>query len=227
MKKLLVLILFSSFVYSQDYAKGKELFKTHCAACHNMERKMVGPALKDIVERQGKDWTKKWIYNNNALRDSGDEYAIQIWEEYNKAAMPGYQFLKDEELNNIVEYLALYQTKKDEAAAKAAAPPTAVTGGQIVVNTEPTPIYVYFLLGDCLIIVIVALYAFYVGLRHIGDITSKTQSTNLYLMRKLHMDQNKVDNEIDTLITKKVNEKVTKKVKKIKKEINNKLKNFN
>ena len=227
MKKLLVLILFSSFVYSQDYTKGKELFKTHCAACHNMERKMVGPALKDIVERQGKDWTKKWIYNNNALRDSGDAYAIQIWEEYNKAAMPGYQFLKDEELNNIVEYLALYQTKKDEAAAKAAAPPTAVTGGQVVVNTEPTPIYVYFLLGACLIIVIVALYAFYVGLRHIGDITSKTQSTNLYLMRKLHMDQNKVDNEIDTLITKKVNEKVTKKVKKIKKEINNKLKNFN
>ena len=96
-----------------------------------------------------------------------------------------------------------------------------------MVNTEPTPIYVYFLLGACLIIVIVALYAFYVGLRHIGDITSKTQSTNLYLMRKLHMDQNKVDNEIDTLITKKVNEKVTKKVKKIKKEINNKLKNFN
>ena len=188
---------------------------------------MVGPALKDIVERQGKDWTKKWIYNNNALRDSGDAYAIQIWEEYNKAAMPGYQFLKDEELNNIVEYLALYQTKKDEAAAKAAAPPAAVTGGQVVVNTEPTPIYVYFLLGACLIIVIVALYAFYVGLRHIGDITSKTQSTNLYLMRKLHMDQNKVDNEIDTLITKKVNEKVTKKVKKIKKEINNKLKNFN
>ena len=67
MKKLLVLILFSSFVYSQDYAKGKELFKTHCAACHNMERKMVGPALKDIVERQGKDWTKKWIYNNTLL----------------------------------------------------------------------------------------------------------------------------------------------------------------
>ena len=45
------------------------------------------------------------------------------------------------------------------------------------------------MLAICLIIVLAALYAFYVGLRAIGDITEKTQTTNLYLMKKMNMDQ--------------------------------------
>ena len=124
MKKLLVILVLITgvFGFSQDYARGKQLFNTHCAACHKMDKKLVGPALNTIVDRQGKEWTKEWIYNNNALRESGDEYAIQIWEEYNKAAMPGYQFLKDEELDDIVEYLAQCQTKKDKAPATVIAP---------------------------------------------------------------------------------------------------------
>ena len=228
MKKLLVILVLITgvFGFSQDYARGKQLFNTHCAACHKMDKKLVGPALNTIVDRQGKEWTKEWIYNNNALRESGDEYAIQIWEEYNKAAMPGYQFLKDEELDDIVEYLAQWQTKKDEAAATVIAP-VASDGGQVVVNNAPTPFYIYILLIVCLIIVLAALYAFYVGLKAIGDITSKTQTTNLYLMKKLHMDQDRVDGEIDNIIKKEVSKKINKKVKILKKEINDKLKDFN
>ena len=79
-KFFLLIVLFTTITYSQDYAKGKQLFNTHCAACHKMDKKLVGPALNTIVDRQGKEWTKEWIYNNNALRESGDEYAIQIWE---------------------------------------------------------------------------------------------------------------------------------------------------
>ena len=224
-KLLIILVLFSGFIYGQDYTRGKQLFNTHCAACHKMDKKLVGPALNDIVDRQGKEWTKEWIYNNNALRESGDEYAIQIWEEYNKAAMPGYQFLKDEELDDIVEYLAQWQTKKDEAAATVIAP-VASDGGQVVVNNAPTPFYIYILLAICLIIVLAALYAFYVGLKAIGDITEKTQTTNLYLMKKLNMDQNRVDGEIENIIKKEVKDKLSKKIKVLKKEINSKLKDL-
>ena len=157
MKKIisLIILLLGFNLVAQDYARGKQLFNTHCAACHKMDKKLVGPALNTIVDRQGKEWTKEWIYNNNALRESGDEYAIQIWEEYNKAAMPGYQFLKDEELDDIVEYLAQWQTKKDEAAATVIAP-VASDGGQVVVNNAPTPFYIYILLIICLIIVLAA-----------------------------------------------------------------------
>ena len=227
MKKIisLIILLLGFNLVAQDYARGKQLFNTHCAACHKMDKKLVGPALNTIVDRQGKEWTKEWIYNNNALRESGDEYAIQIWEEYNKAAMPGYQFLKDEELDDIVEYLAQWQTKKDEAAATIVAPVVS-DNGQVVVNNAPTPFYMYILIIVCLIIVSIAVYAFYVGLKAISNITEKTQTTNLYLMKKLNMDQNRVDGEIETLIKKEVKIKLGKKIKTLKKDINDKLKNF-
>ena len=71
-----------------------------------------------------------------------------------------------------------------------------------------------------------ALYAFYVGLKAIGDITEKTQTTNLYLMKKLNMDQNRVDGEIENIIKKEVKDKLSKKIKVLKKEINSKLKDL-
>ena len=226
MRKIIVILIFLTgiFGYSQDYAKGKQLFNQHCAACHKMDRKLVGPPLQDVIEAQGKDWTKEWIYNSKALIDSGDEHAVEIWEEYNRAAMPSYQFLKDEELNDIVEYLAQWKTKKAEAATVVA--PVVSDNGQVVVNTAPTPFYIYILLIVCLIIVCVAVYAFYVGLKAIGDITDKTQTTNLYLMKKLHMDQNKVDGELQSLVENKVKKKVDKKLKAFKKDLNKRLRDL-
>ena len=226
MKKTIVILVFLTgiFGYSQDYAKGKQLFNQHCAACHKMDRKLVGPPLQDVVELQGRDWTKEWIYNSKALIDSGDDHAVEIWEEYNRAAMPAYNFLPDEELEDIVEYLAQYKTKKAEAAAVIV--PVATDGGQVIVNNTPTPIYIYVLLIICLIIVTVAIYAFYVGLKAISDITAKTQSTNLYLMKKLHMDQEKVDGELQTLVENKVKKKVDKKLKQFKKDLNKRLRDL-
>jgi|TARA_Y100000114_G_scaffold149691_1_gene164157 cytochrome c2 len=226
LKKIIVILVFLTgiFGYSQDYAKGKQLFNQHCAACHKMDRKLVGPPLQDVVELQGRDWTKEWIYNSKALIDSGDDHAVEIWEEYNRAAMPAYNFLPDEELEDIVEYLAQYKTKKAEAAAVIA--PVATDGGQVIVNNTPTPIYIYVLLIICLIIVTVAIYAFYVGLKAISDITAKTQSTNLYLMKKLHMDQEKVDGELQTLVENKVKKKVDKKLKQFKKDLNKRLRDL-
>ena len=226
MKKTIVILVFLTgiFGYSQDYAKGKQLFNQHCAACHKMDRKLVGPPLQDVVELQGRDWTKEWIYNSKALIDSGDEHAVEIWEEYNRAAMPAYNFLPDEELEDIVEYLAQYKTKKAEAAA--AIVPVAADGGQVIVNHTPTPIYIYILLIICLIIVAVAIYAFYVGMKAITNVIGKTQSTNLYLMKKLHMDQEKVDGELQTLVENKVKKKVDKKLKQFKKDLNKRLRDL-
>ena len=226
MKKTIVTLVFliGIFGYSQDYAKGKQLFNTHCAACHKMDKKLVGPPLQDVVELQGRDWTKEWIYNSKALIDSGDAHAVEIWEEYNRAAMPAYNFLPDEELEDIVEYLAQYKTKKAEAAAVIA--PVAADGGQVIVNNTPTPIYIYILLIICLIIVTVAIYAFYVGMKAITNVIGKTQSTNLYLMKKLHMDQEKVDGELQTLVENKVKKKVDKKLKQFKKDLNKRLRDL-
>ena len=222
---ILILVFLSGFLtFGQDYAKGKQLFNTHCASCHKMDKKLVGPALNTIVSRQGEEWTKEWIYNNNALRASGDAYANQIYEEYNQMAMPGYQFLKDEELNDIVEYLAQWQTKKDEALAAQNTQAAPTSGGPVVVAQSEPSTWIYILLIVAAIMSLVGLYALHIGLKAIVTITTRGQSTNLYLMKKLDMDQENVDKEFDDMIEGEVDKRTKAKIKDFKKSVNKKLK---
>ena len=63
----LFLFFFSVTLVAQegDPAKGEALFKTNCAACHNLDRKMTGPALRNVETRlsdeQGLD--RQWLYD--------------------------------------------------------------------------------------------------------------------------------------------------------------------
>ena len=227
MRKILLLavLLSTTLTTAQDYTKGKQLFNTHCASCHKMDKKLVGPALNDIVARQGEEWTKAWIYNNNQLRESGDEYAIQIYEEYNKMAMPAYNFLKDEELDDIVTYLAQYQTKKDEAAAAVQSAPTTTAGPTTVVQSEPST-WIYLLLVVTIIFVALGLFALHKGLQTIVSVTAKTQKTNLWLMKQQGTDPESVEKDFEETIETEVKKRVDGKIKEFKKSVNKRLKDI-
>ena len=64
---IIFLIFFISFSYSQepdqepDIAKGKSLFNANCAACHKLNKNLVGPALAGVSEKYEKDWLYTWI----------------------------------------------------------------------------------------------------------------------------------------------------------------------
>ena len=225
-KTLILLILVSSFSFGQSYERGKELFKNNCAACHNMEKKRVGPPLQGTVAAQGREWTKEWIKNSQALIKSGAAPAVEIWNEYNQAAMPSYSYLPDEDLESLVTYLADYNKEKEErqAAAKVVAPTD--TAATTVVQSQPTPIYIWILLIVCGIVAMAALVALAKGLNLIVELTTKTSTTNSFLMKKLNMTSKETDDELDTIIQSKVSEQVDKKVKTLKKDLNAKLKNF-
>ena len=49
-----------------------------------MDKKLVGPPLQDVVELQGRDWTKTWIKNSKHLSTLVMNMAVEIWEEYNR-----------------------------------------------------------------------------------------------------------------------------------------------
>jgi len=105
-----------------DLAKGKSLFNANCAACHQLDKKMTGPALRYVEtrlsEEEGLDrnWLNAWIRNSAAVIKSGDAYANKIYAEYNGAAMTAFPQLSDEDISNILAY-----TAQDKAA------PVAVT----------------------------------------------------------------------------------------------------
>ncbi|WP_295983496.1 c-type cytochrome [uncultured Algibacter sp.] len=120
------LLAFSLSLFAQDGdpTKGKSLFNTNCAACHNLDKKMTGPALRGVEARLANDegldrnWLNSWIRNSSALIKSGDAYANKIYAEYNGAAMTAFPQFSDQDLSDILAYTA--QEKAQPAAVAAA-----------------------------------------------------------------------------------------------------------
>ena len=98
------LINFSINAQSGDYNKGKQLFNANCAACHRLDKKLIGPALGNIADKKSNKWLKSWIKDNNALRASGDADAKAIFKEYNGMPMTPFPQLSDKDIDNILAY---------------------------------------------------------------------------------------------------------------------------
>jgi mono/diheme cytochrome c family protein len=97
---------------------GDALFKNNCAQCHAVNDVVVGPALKDITKRRPISWIIPWVKNSSKVVASGDEYAVKLFNQYQKQQMPSFQ-LSDAEITSIVAYI-------DSESGKGA---TAATGG--------------------------------------------------------------------------------------------------
>jgi mono/diheme cytochrome c family protein len=106
---------------SGDPVKGKELFNSNCAACHKLDAKMTGPALRGIAEKLDKQWLYKWIRNSSDLIKSGDPEAVRVSKEYNGAVMTAFPQLTDADLDNILAYTS-------EPKAEAVVPTTGTAG---------------------------------------------------------------------------------------------------
>ena len=122
---LAFVLVTSLSAFSQDAAKGKEIFNTNCAACHKLDGKATGPALRDVAAKYDKEWLLNWIKNSGELIKSGDAQAVKVFEENNKVPMPAFPQLSDEDIDNILAY-----TSEQAPAAPAAVPgaPVAATG---------------------------------------------------------------------------------------------------
>ena len=110
----ILLLTFSTTILAQegDPVNGKSLFNSQCAACHKLDKKMTGPALRNVEARLYEDegldreWLNKWIRNSSALIKSGDTYANKIWNEYDQTAMNAFPQLEDQEISDILAYTA-------------------------------------------------------------------------------------------------------------------------
>ena len=83
---------------------GKKLFNANCAACHKLNKRAVGPALKGVSAKYDKEWLYSWIKNSTAMVKSGDAQAVAIYEEYNGSVMTSFTQLSNEDIDNIITY---------------------------------------------------------------------------------------------------------------------------
>jgi mono/diheme cytochrome c family protein len=104
---LAFLLFFSTFAFaqeSQDAVAGEALFKANCAACHKLDKKGVGPALRGVAGKYDRDWLYKWIKNSQGLIKSGDAIAVELFASYNNSVMTSFPALSNSDIDNILAY---------------------------------------------------------------------------------------------------------------------------
>lgn len=87
-----------------DPVAGKALFNTNCAACHKLDDKATGPALRGVANKYDMAWIYKWVNNSSALIASGDAKAVKVFEENNKSVMTAFPQLSTTDIDNIIAY---------------------------------------------------------------------------------------------------------------------------
>lgn len=106
---------------------GENLFKQNCKACHNIEGRLIGPALKNIYDRKDLPWIYEFIKNSQKVIKSGDEYAVNLYNEYNRVEMLSFPTFSDDEIGSILAYI------KDQTDN----PPVAVTPATTELESDP------------------------------------------------------------------------------------------
>lgn len=218
MRKIFLLpLVLTISINAQDYDNGKKLFRNNCASCHNMEKRVVGPALKNTVKNQGEDWTKAWIKNNQALRDAGDKHANEIFQEYNGMAMPVYEHLGEDAINDITTYLAQYNDKKAEAAASK---PSSGAGAPVIIQQTGLSLFEKVLLGIIGAVLLIVILVLKFALGTVSEAYRKGKATEVYLMKKQNQDFQEVNDEFNEFLEDEVEKRVEEKMKTFEKQIN-------
>ena len=113
-----------------DPVKGKELFNSNCAACHKLDAKSTGPALRGVADKYETDWLYSWIKNSGELIKSGDAQAVKVFEANNKVAMTAFPQLSNADIDNILAYTS--EVKKEPVVV--AGPAVASSEGSGISN---------------------------------------------------------------------------------------------
>jgi mono/diheme cytochrome c family protein len=85
--------------------RGREIYQMKCEMCHNMEGRMVGPPLGDVMEKRSPTYVMNMILNPGGMAREHPE-GKKLLQEY-MTVMP-FQNVKEDEARAIVEYLRDY-----------------------------------------------------------------------------------------------------------------------
>ncbi|HCN37916.1 MAG TPA: cytochrome C, partial [Bacteroidetes bacterium] len=81
--------------------KGKQIFDSKCLACHNFERRVVGPPLNGITQRRKPEWIMNMIINPEEMTHK-DPQAKELLMQYITPMVS--QNITEDEARAMLEY---------------------------------------------------------------------------------------------------------------------------
>lgn len=166
--KIIVLVfvfqmLLTSAANAQNVSadEGKIIFSARCTSCHNVNKKLTGPALAKVDERHSEAWIINFIKGSQAMIKAGDKEALEVYNQNNQVVMPDHPDLNDGQIKDILAYI-----KEESKNAKADAAPFDRPVARVP-HLMPLSIYNYpFMIGYfILVIIIIGLLIFLVNIK--------------------------------------------------------------
>jgi mono/diheme cytochrome c family protein len=102
---LVALLMLSQSAQADPVDEGKSLFMSRCAACHNVNKILTGPALAGVDQRRSIDWIISFVHSSQTMIKKGDKDAVALFEQFRKIPMPDHPDLTDDNIKQIVEYI--------------------------------------------------------------------------------------------------------------------------
>ena len=82
-------------------------FRQSCMSCHTVGGgRLVGPDLKNVEERQNRDWLVAFIMDPKGVLASGDPYALKLKDEAGGVIMPPIVGMSRERAEAILDLIA-------------------------------------------------------------------------------------------------------------------------
>ncbi|GGW25114.1 c-type cytochrome [Arenibacter certesii] len=95
-------VTFADEIDTEMAAKGEKTFNTLCVACHMVDQRMIGPAIKGVYDRRSPEWVMNMIMNPDGMLKE-DPIAKALLKEYNNAIMLN-QNLSEEDARAVAEF---------------------------------------------------------------------------------------------------------------------------
>lgn len=124
----------------RNIPRGEQIFRTRCATCHTVTGKelagALGPDLLGVSQRREKRWLYDWLKAPDQMINKKDPIAMEMYERYNKLAMPNMR-LNKEEADVLLAYID-GETRRVTGASVTSNTEKPVKAAFTVSSTEPT-----------------------------------------------------------------------------------------
>lgn len=89
---------------------GEQIYRTRCSSCHTLGdtehagMRSIGPDLLGVTRQRDPAWLTRWIKEPDVMLAEKDPLAMQLYEQYNRLAMPNSR-LGEVEIAALLTYL--------------------------------------------------------------------------------------------------------------------------
>lgn len=90
---------------ADEVQNGKAIFLSRCAACHNVNKTLTGPALAGVMDRHTLDWIVNFVHSSQTLVKSGDSSAVRLYTQFSRVVMPDHSDLTEENIKSLLAYI--------------------------------------------------------------------------------------------------------------------------